>query len=393
MLTVAAGPPLHTGASFDVIVVGAGAAGAATALLLARRGVRTLLLEQDGLGTGDASTHLLTRAGVLLLARWGVLDSVIGAGTPPIRRTTYRYDGEHVVMSVLPSHGVDALYAPRRSVLDRLLVRAAAEAGALVHHRTRVDGVLHRGDRVVGVNATTPDGRLVEVRATLVVGADGRNSTVARCSRAARWRLATHASATTYGYWSDLAVDGAEWNFGAGACSGAVPTSDGQVCVFARASPERIGAGGADCIRAIVGDGAPELGTHLERAAPPRRTGSWSGRGAIRDPFGRGWALVGDAGWSSEPFGGHGTTASLRDAELLARAVSAGLGDDRTLCEDLAHYGATRDRLGLPLFDVADRIAGPEWDGAEIADQLRRLNSAMAAEVDTLTALEPWRTT
>lgn len=115
MVPVAAVPPLHTGASFDVIVVGAGAAGAATAMLLARRAVRTLLLERDEVGTGDASTHILTRAGVLLLARWGVLDRVIAAGTPPIRRTTYRYDGERVVMSVLPSHGVDAL-----DVADRI---------------------------------------------------------------------------------------------------------------------------------------------------------------------------------------------------------------------------------------------------------------------------------
>src|SRR3954454_24574978 len=121
--------PLHDGGRYDVIVVGGRAAGAATAMLLARGGVRTLLLERGPAGADTLSTHALMRGGVVQLANWGLLDEIVGAGTPAVRRTTFRYGGERVVISVKPSHGVDALYPPRRTLLDPVLVRAATAAG------------------------------------------------------------------------------------------------------------------------------------------------------------------------------------------------------------------------------------------------------------------------
>src|SRR5689334_22569483 len=110
---------------FDVLVVGGRVAGASTALLLARAGVRVAVIDRAAYGSDALSTHGFMRAGILQLSRWGLLDAIIAAGTPPIRRTAFHYaDGESVDVSIRPGAGVDALYAPRRYLLDRILVDA-----------------------------------------------------------------------------------------------------------------------------------------------------------------------------------------------------------------------------------------------------------------------------
>jgi flavin-dependent dehydrogenase len=307
-----------------------------------------------------------------------------------VRRTTFRYGDENVVISIKPSHGVDALYAPRRTLLDPLLVRAAVAAGVEVHHRTRVTDLIWRRGRVIGVRATTAEGRHIELGAALVIGADGIRSTIAQRVGAPLSRVGEHAAAATYGYWSDLATDGYEWIFRPNACSGVIPTNEGKTCVFASASAERIGKGGVALIGDVIAEGAPELAERLRTATPPRSTHTWRGhRGYIRRSYGPGWALVGDAGYFKDPISAHGLTDALRDAELLARAVIDGLGDDSSLSDALAHYQATRDRISIPLFDIVDRIASQRWDGLQIGQLLRQLSSAMADEIETLAALEP----
>ncbi len=261
---------LRSGASHDVIVVGARAAGAATAMLLAREGLRVLLLDHRPLGSDTLSTHALMRGGVLQLSRWGLLDKIIAASTPPVTRTTFRYGAESVVISIKPSYGVDALYAPRRTLLDPVLVHAAVDAGVEVYHSTSVTDLITRHGRVVGVHATTSAGRSVELRAPLVIGADGYRSTVAKCAGAAFARVGRHACATTYGYWADLATDGYEWNFRPNACSGVIPTNDGKACVFAGASPKRIGRGGVAVLSDVIAEGTPQLAERLRRASPRR---------------------------------------------------------------------------------------------------------------------------
>ncbi len=383
-------PTLRSGASHDVIIVGGRAAGAATAMLLAKRGLRTLLLERAAFGSDTLSTHALMRAGVLQLARWRLLDEIVDAGTPAIHRGTFQYGEQRVVIDIKPSHGVDALYAPRRTVLDPILVRAAVDAGVDVHFGTSVTDLMWRGRSAVGVRAVTPDGRNVELRAPLVIGADGIRSTIARHARARFSRVGRHVSATTYGYWSDIEVDGYTWIFRPGACSGVIPTNDGQVCVFASADTERIGRGGIDLITDVVAVGDPDMAERLRAATPPRGTRTWIGHhGFLRRAHGPGWALVGDAGYYKDPISAHGISDALRDAELLARAVIDGLGSEATLVEALAEYELTRDRLSIPLFEVVDRIASHEWDDAEIAVLLRQLSAAVDDEVETLAGLEP----
>jgi 2-polyprenyl-6-methoxyphenol hydroxylase-like FAD-dependent oxidoreductase len=375
--------------NYDVAVVGARAAGAATACLLARSGLRVLLVDRARYGADTLSTHALMRGGVLQLSRWGLLDEVIAAGTPPVRRTTFRYADTVVPIPIKSSHGVDALYAPRRTVLDPILVDAAVAAGVDVRFGIAVTDVERAGHGpVTGIVGRTRDGQQFRARARIVVGADGIRSTVAERVGAPVERLGTSAAAVTYGYWSGLETDGYEWNFRPEAASGVIPTNDGQACVFASASPRRIGRGGLEPLVRIVAECSPDLAARLAAAAPPPALRTFTGQpGHVRRSWGRGWALVGDAGYFKDPLRAHGLTDALRDAELLARGIIAVVVDGAAEDDALAGYQATRDALSAALFDVMDVIAGHHWTDDEIADLLLQLSAAMADEVDALAAL------
>jgi 2-polyprenyl-6-methoxyphenol hydroxylase-like FAD-dependent oxidoreductase len=371
----------------DVVIVGARAAGAATALLLARAGLDVLVVDRSPAGTDTLSTHALLRPAVVQLHRWGVLDAVIAAGTPPVRRTTFVYGDNVVPVDIKPAHGVDALYAPRRTILDPILATAAVEAGATFQYETTVTGVIRdHGGRVIGVEGRA-DGRPVQHLARWVIGADGVRSAIARAVDAPLEREGTGAAAIVYGYWSDLVVDGYEWIFRPNACAGAIPTNHGQTCVFALATPSRIGRGGIDSLRRVVATASPSLAWRVAEATPPAGVRTFRGLpGYLRRPWGPGWALVGDAGYWKDPVSAHGLTDALRDAELLARAVvCADAGEPEAAAFD--EYHLIRNRLSLPLFDVVDRIAGMRWTDAEIPGLLLDLNAAMNDELDTVDAL------
>ena len=197
----------------DVVVVGARCAGAATAMLLARAGRSVLLVDRGDYGSDILSTHALMRGGVLQLARWNLLGRIIEAGTPPVKTTTFHLGDEKVHVPIKPKFGVDALYAPRRTVLDRVLVDAAEQSGALVRFGTRLTGLSRGSDGGVdGVVLQDRAGRSVQVTAKHVVGADGMRSTVAGLVGAPVYRSGRHATAVLYGYWPDLPVDGYNWH-------------------------------------------------------------------------------------------------------------------------------------------------------------------------------------
>jgi flavin-dependent dehydrogenase len=307
-----------------------------------------------------------------------------------VRRTTLRYGNDTIVISVKPSHGVDALYAPRASVLDPLLVGAAAAAGADMRLDLCATGVVAQNERVAGVQVASSAGDPVELRAPLLIGADGIESVVARGVAASYSRVGEHTGAMSCGYWPELDTDGFEWIFLPNACSGVVPTNHGDALVFASASPERIGNGGTDVICNIVAEAFPALADRLRDGPVPHDLQTWRGHhGYIRRSQGPGWALVGDAGYFQDPISVHGLTDALRDAELLARAVIDGLGGEVSIDRALEEYEFMRDRLSIPSFEVNDRIASHQWDAAEMASLQLQLSSAMANEVEALAALEP----
>ena len=193
-----------------------------------------------------------------------------------------------------------------------------------------------------------------------------------------------------YGYWSGLEHNGYEWIFRHDACAGMIPTNDGMTCVFAGASPARIGRGGRAVLEAVLAEASPAAAARVQAATPPPGVRTFTGRrGFIRRSWGPGWALVGDAGYWKDPLGAHGLTDALRDAELLARAIVGAAGEDSLGREAaLAEYQATRDRLSLPLFDIIDVIAAQQWGDDEIGALLLRLSAAMADEVEHLAGLD-----
>ena len=253
---------------YDVVVVGGRVAGASTALLLARAGVRVVLVDRDRYGSDTLSTLALTRGGVVQLARWGVLPDVAAAGTPPIRQVVFCYaDGEQVSVAIKPSAGVEALYAPRRYLLDRLLVDAAAAAGAEVLHETIATALLLTpAGRVAGVRIRSRNGRSADLHAPLTVGADGIRSTVARQVAASVTHTGVNASAFLYRYFDQLPAAGCEWAYGDHAAAGLSPTND-ATCVFVSTTPTRL--------RPYAAPGLNRRSTSCSRRRlPPSSTGS-----------------------------------------------------------------------------------------------------------------------
>ena len=377
-------PPATT--RCDVAIVGGRCAGAATALLLARAGLSVQVVERGRRGSDTLSTHALMRGAVVQLHRWGLLDAVRQAGTPQVRTTTFHYGDDTVVVPIKARDGVDALVAPRRRVLDALLVDAAAAAGAAVRHGERaVDLLRDRHGRVRGLLTHDQDGRSRQIEARLVVGADGLRSTVARLAGAAPTRTGRHATCVVYGHWPGLPLDGYHWYFRDGRSAGAIATNGGT-CVFAAAPTGAFAttfkADVAAGYRAVLAAVSPALEALLRGGAAPEGLHGFPGEvGRFVRSAGPGWALVGDAGYFKDPTTAHGITDALRDAELLADAVLAGTD------AALERYERTRDALSLDLFEVTDAIASGTWTMDELARLHTRLSEAMAAEAKATASL------
>jgi 2-polyprenyl-6-methoxyphenol hydroxylase-like FAD-dependent oxidoreductase len=372
---------------YDAVIVGARCAGAATAFLLARAGAKVLLVDRQAYGSDTLSTHALMRTGVLQLHRWGLLPMVMAEGTPEIRCTTFHYGREALRLSIKPEHGVNYLCAPRRTVLDRVLVDAARKAGAEVRHGVFLTDIeFDSGGQAIGVRLRDTDASEYAVCCDLVVGADGRQSTVARLVNAEVYAEGYSSSAYVFGYFEGPHRDGFHWHFAEKVAAGVIPTNHGQHCVFASVPTETF----AGIFRKNVESGffrileanSPNLREDVGRAHLVGRLRGFGGaRGHLRKSHGPGWALVGDAGYFKDPLTAHGITDALRDAELLARAVLEG-GP-----EALAAYQSERDALSRTLFDITEAIASFRWSLDEVKFLHTQLAASMKAEAEHVAGL------
>ena len=365
---------------FDVVIVGARCAGAATALLLARQGLRVLAIDRGHYGSDTVSTHALMRAGVLQLSRWGVLEAVKAAGTPVIHTTSFHYGDEVVAVRIKPQPDMDGLYAPRRTVIDRVLVDAAQQAGAEIMFETQLVDLVRADDgRISGVRVKDRHDRERQVSCELVIGADGVHSTVARLVGSEPYRTGRHATGVVFSYWSGPQFDGYHWYYNPGVSAGAIPTNDGQTCIFASVPQSRFRETmkqGTDLVyRQVLRECSPELAAVVEQSQQVEKYRGFSGEtGFFRQSFGPGWALVGDAGYFKDPLTAHGITDALIDAELLAQAVAAGTE------AGFAGYQRARDDLAVGHFEVTDAVASFEWDLPKAQQLHRALSDEMKKE-------------
>jgi len=373
---------------YDVIIAGARCAGASTAMLLARRGLRVLVVDPVPFGRDTLSTHALMRGAVMQLHRWGLLGEIHAAGTPPIRTTTFHYGDDSVEVVIKASDGVDALYAPRRTVLDPILVDAARAAGAEVAYgQSVIDLIRDDQGRVRGASIAGADRVTTDIPAELVIGADGMRSRVARILEAEEDYAVPDAACSIYGYWPDVPLQGYHWFYEPGVSIGTIPTNDGNTCVFALRPAaefaERRGEGLETLFHEAVSRVSPELAESVAtRPASEKLRGFAGAPGFLRRSAGPGWALVGDAGYFRDPITAHGITDALREAELVARAVAE--DDDAALLE----YQSRRDELVRGLLDVTHRISAFDWTLEEVKEHHLRLNREMKAEVEILRALD-----
>jgi flavin-dependent dehydrogenase len=358
-------------ATYDAIVVGARCAGASLALLLARRGRRVLALDRAHFPSDTVSTHFLWPRTTAALARWGLLDALAATGCPPIE-TVNMYTGSIAMRGrPEPVDGTAAMYCPRRTVLDKLLVDAAREAGAEVREGALVRDVIREGARIVGVRG---DG--IEERASVVVGADGMNSGIADAVGAAMSRSDPSLTCGFYAYWSSMPTDGVEFYLRAGRDILVFPTHDELTCVWVGRSNDQWPAYRAD----IEGQYLAGLDEALlERVQRGRRETPFKGTHRLpnfyRDCAGPGWALVGDAAYHRDPLTGMGIGDAFLGAELLAEAIDRGLASD--LETALRDYQETLREKTAAVFEYTLISAG-----LKDPEPQARLNRAIAANPD-----------
>jgi flavin-dependent dehydrogenase len=372
---------------YDAVIVGARCAGAATAMLLARRGLDVLAIDRGEYGSDALSTHALMRGAVMQLQSWGLLDAIKASGATPVTRTSFHYGDERVDVRIKTDCGVDALYAPRRRVLDRILVDAARQAGARFRFGCVVDHLVRAADgSVIGVVMRDELGRMEEISAGIVIGADGARSTVAREVGAETLVEGRSATAVVYGYFQGIADEGYRWGFAPGMASGVIPTNDGATLVFAgvpaRKYRETFAGDLVGGFGRILEAQSRQLADEVRQAKLIERLRGYTGlTGFMRQPYGSGWALVGDAGYFRDPITAHGITDALRDADLLSRAVASGRDFG------FAEYRYLRDALSRPLFDVTDAIASADWSMDELKRHHIVLNEAMKVETAVMSRL------
>ena len=259
--------------------------------------------------------------------------------------------------------GVDALYSPRRTVLDAMLVDAAREAGAEIREGFTVNELVIEDGRVAGIHGREGNGTQVTETARIVIGADGKHSIVAKAVEAPVEREIPPRTVASYTYWRGLPTGGGEIYQEARRAVGLWPTNDGLILSYVAWPIEEFETFRADIegnhVRTLEAMGDLAQRVHAaERAERIRTTPDVPN--VVREPHGPGWALVGDAGLVMDPVTGQGIGDAFGDAELVAAAIEAGFSGQTPIDEALAGYRKARDRARLPMWEFTTELAAFE---------------------------------
>lgn len=345
--------------AYDAIVVGARCAGSPTAMLLARKGYRVLVVDRATFPSDTISTHIVQPIAVAALERWHLLDRLMASGCPPIH--TYAFDfGPFTIAGTPGTVEAPIAYCPRRTVLDKLLLDAAAEAGAEIREGFTVDEILIDDGVVCGIKGYSKAGGAMIERARVVVGADGRHSVVAKAVRPEQYNERPPLEAGYYTYWSNLPMDGRfEIYIRPNRGFAAAPTHDGLTLVIAGWPQAEFAANKHD----IEGNYlktlelVPAFAERLRGAKREARIAGAAVPNFFRKPYGPGWALVGDAGYNKDPITAQGINDAFRDAERCAVALDETFTGARSFDDAMAAYQRARDAHVLAMYEFTCELA------------------------------------
>ena len=352
----------------DAVVVGARCAGSAVATALARAGRSVVALDRVGFPADTISTHLLFPGGVAELARLGAYERVRALGAPPLGEAMVAGAGFAPQATFRAVDGYAHAWCVRRPGLDAALVATAREAGADVRERAKVHDLLWDGGRVAGVRWTDADGTERELRAPLVVGADGRRSTIARrVGVQAPYRASANQRACYFAYVTDEDAGprrsvAAQWREGR-ELGTAFPCDGGLTLVLLMPPVERAGEFRADLTgtfeRTIAA--MPGLAARLDGCALATKVRSATETTSyFRRSSGPGWALPGDAGHFKDPVTAQGIRDALRFGRLLGEAVAPVLDDPAALDRAVAAWERRRERECVETYAWTNGLARAE---------------------------------
>jgi flavin-dependent dehydrogenase len=367
---------------YDAIVVGARVAGSPTAMLLARKGYRVLLVDRATFPSDTMSTHQIQIPGSVALKRWGLFDKLLATTLGGAHHV--RFDmGEMEIEGEFPIlEGIDAVYSPRRYLLDKILVDAAVEAGAELRENFITEELLWEEGHVVGIRGRLTSGGSVTERARIVIGADGKHSLVAKSVDAPQYDEHPPLTCGYYTYWEDVPLNGGEIYRRGRRLIGTWPTNQNMTILFVAWPAAEFNDFRADVegsYRTTI-DLVPSL---AERVRAGRRTERITGTGDMpnfyRKPYGPGWALVGDAGFTKDPVSAFGISDAFRDAELLAAALDAGFAGKLPLETALNEYEQKRNAASKPMYDFTLDIAQMKSPAVEQIELFKALQHNPAA--------------
>ena len=345
--------------AYDAIVVGARCAGSPTAMLLARKGYRVLLVDRATFPSDTISTHVVHPMGMAALKRWGLADRLVATGCPPIH--TYSYDFGPVTIAGSPGTLESPVaYCPRRTVLDKILIDAAAQAGAEIREAFTVDEILIEDGRVAGITGRAKGGHAVTERGRIVIGADGRQSVVAGAVKPEQYNERPQLLAAYYTYWSDLPIDGRfDTYIRPHRGFAAAPTHDGLTLTVGGWPYSEFDANKKDVEGNFLKlfDLIPEFAEQVRKA---RRVAPISGAAVpnyFRKPFGPGWVLVGDAAYNKDPITAQGITDAFRDSEQVATALDQAFTHTRSFDDVMSEHQRSRDEHVTPMYEFTCQMA------------------------------------
>jgi 2-polyprenyl-6-methoxyphenol hydroxylase-like FAD-dependent oxidoreductase len=349
-------------------------------MLLARQGLRVLAVDRASFPSDTISSHQLQVPGAALLHWWGLLGKLTAAGTPRVRRVHFDAGSGLALDGQFPAcEGVDAVYSPRRTLLDSILTETAREAGAEVRENFRATQVTASGGRVTGIRGSARGGPAVTETASLVIGADGKRSLVAGAVGAGRYRERPVQSFASYSYWAGVPVSCGELYLRPGRAVAVFPTNDELTMVYVAAPMTEFASARADLegnyLRTL--DLCGDLGERVRNGSRAERLRTTPDQpNTFRWSHGPGWALAGDAGVVMDSISAQGMTNALRDASYLSAAVVAGLGGSRPLAAALHDHQRRRDQAIRGMYDFTLGLAAfrPATPGQ------RRFLAAVAAD-------------